>query len=347
MTVSKEQVKAVVTTFQHPRTGQDLITADVVRALAIKDSNVQLVLDVLAKDAAIMRPLREQLELAIREIEGVSGVTVILTAERGNKPAPELATPRPERVAGVKHIIAVGSGKGGVGKSTISANLALALADLGLRIGLLDADIYGPSQPKMMGATGRPIAMNNTIIPIAAHGIKIMSVGFLMEEDKALVWRGPILANALQQMLHEVAWDPLDILVVDLPPGTGDVQITLTQQTPIDGAIIVTTPQDISLIDARRALDMFHQTGTPILGLIENMSTHICTNCGNEDDVFGHGGGQAEAKLQGIEFLGTLPLTRDVRQASDGGTPIVKLQPGSPHASKFHEMALKISANIC
>lgn len=350
MTITKDQIQSVLATFSHPGTGQDLMTADVVRALSVEGGKVQLVLDVLAKDANAMMSVRNQVEAAIAALNGVDSVSVLLTAERQDSAPPDLGNQRqpaaPDKVAGVNHIVAIGSGKGGVGKSTVSANLALALADLGLKAGLLDADIYGPSQPKMMGSNGRPIARNDVLIPIAAHGIKVMSVGFLMEENRALVWRGPILAGALQQMLHEVDWAPLDVLIVDLPPGTGDVQITLTQKTPIDGAVIVTTPQDMALIDARRAMDMFHQTGTPVMGLIENMSTHICTGCGKEDDVFGDGGGQAEAKAQGIAFLGALPLTRTLRETSDRGMPIVRAQPDSPEATRFHEIAVLLKDQL-
>lgn len=350
MPLTRDQITALLAAIPHPRTGQDLVAANVVRALTLKAGKVQLVLDVLAKDAKAMIPVRDQVEAAIKALVGVTSTSILLTAEHTETAPPDLTSAKhptaPERVAGVKHIIAIGSGKGGVGKSTVSANLALALADLGLKVGLLDADIYGPSQPKMMGSSGRPIAKENMLIPIAAHGIKVMSVGFLMEQDRALVWRGPILAGALQQMLHEVAWAPLDVLVVDLPPGTGDVQITLTQKTPIDGAVIVTTPQDVALIDARRALDMFKQTGTPVLGLIENMSTHICAGCGLEDDIFGHGGGEAEAKAQAIPFLGALPLTRVLRETSDGGTPIVRADQTGPEAKRFKEIAAALHKQL-
>lgn len=346
MPITKDQINTLLATIPHPKTGQDLISADVVRALSINDGSVSLVLDVPLEEESVMQPVRDQVEAMIMAVDGVTATSVLLA---GNPP-PDLSglnqPEGPERVKGVARIIAVGSGKGGVGKSTVSANLALALADQGLKVGLLDADIYGPSQPKMMGSTGRPIAKENVLIPIAAHGIKVMSVGFLMEQNRALVWRGPILANAIQQMLHDVDWAPLDVLVVDLPPGTGDVQITLTQKTPIDGAIIVTTPQDMALIDARRALDMFHQTGTPVIGLIENMSTHICTKCGNEDDVFGHGGGEAEAKAQGITFLGALPLTRVLRETSDSGTPIVRANPNGSEAERFNEIAAALKQHL-
>ncbi len=344
MTPTRDDILARLDRFTHPRTGKGLVTEGVARAVSIDAGKVQVVLDVDATDAAAMQDLPARIEAALLAMSGVVAASVLLTAERSTTPPPD---PRrkdgPQKVAGVARIIAVGSGKGGVGKSTVSANLALALADQGLKVGLLDADIYGPSVPMMMGSTGRPIGRENKLIPIAAHGIKVMSVGFLMEPGKALVWRGPILANAIQQLLHDVDWAPLDVLVVDLPPGTGDVQITLTQKTPIDGAIIVTTPQDVALLDARRAIDMFHQTGTPLLGLIENMSTHICAGCGLEDNVFGHGGGEAEAEAQGIAFLGALPLTRQMREASDSGTPVVRLYPDSTEAERFAEIAARLT----
>ncbi len=347
MAVTQGMIEKLLASISHPRTGQDLITADVIRTLSVDQGHVKMVLDVEEQDAQAMIPISEQIQTLINAVEGVTEVSVLLTAERKSDAPPNLKPNQgfapPEHIEGVKTIVAVASGKGGVGKSTVSANLALALAKSGLKVGLLDADIYGPSQPKLMGSNGRPVAFNDQLIPIAAHGIKVMSVGFLMEENRALVWRGPILANAIQQMLHEVAWAPLDVLVIDLPPGTGDVQITLTQKTPVTGAIIVTTPQDVALIDARRAMDMFEQTGTPLLGLVENMSTHICTHCGEEDDVFGHGGGEAEAKAHGIPFLGALPLTRVLRETSDQGTPIVVAFPESAEAIRFVEIADKLA----
>ncbi len=346
MSVTKETVQHLLSGIAHPTQGRDLLAADVVRALTVDAGKVQLVLDVAAEDAEVMQKTRAEVEARVRALDGVKSVTVVLTAAR-NDPPPDPVAGGPgqecQPVPGVKHIIAVGSGKGGVGKSTVSANLALALDDLGMRVGLLDADIYGPSQPRMLGADGRPVGRGNTLIPLAAHGIKLMSVGSLMEENKALVWRGPILVNAITQMLHDVAWAPLDVLLVDLPPGTGDVQITLTQKTPIDGAVIVTTPQDIALIDARRAIDMFRQTETPVLGLVENMATHICSQCGQEDPVFGHGGGKAEAQRQGIPFLGELPLTRILRETSDSGTPIVRAVPDGTEAQRFRAIAKEIA----
>ncbi|MFV0410842.1 MAG: Mrp/NBP35 family ATP-binding protein [Paracoccus sp. (in: a-proteobacteria)] len=318
-----------------------LFPADVIRALNVQAGQVSFVLDIEAGE--LPADAVEQARAAIAAIDGVSGVEI-----RTARPVPVLDAPLPGPVplAGVGAIIAVGSGKGGVGKSTVSVNLALALADQGLQVGLLDADIYGPSVPVMLGASGRPIGRENRIVPLSAHGIRCMSVGMLMAEGQALVWRGPILVTAIRQMLHDVIWEPLDVLVIDLPPGTGDVQITLAQSVPLSGAVIVTTPQDVALIDARRAIDLFHQTEVPVLGLIENMSSHICSCCGQEDDVFGHGGGEAEAAAQGIPFLGALPLSRPVRETGDQGAPIVRSAPEGTEAARFHAIAAKLMESL-
>lgn len=319
------------------------VTPDqVVRGLRLDDEQVlHLILD--AADAGIsmadLTPVAEDLRTNLAELEGISRVDLVLAAPSDLAPEPTSPT-GPQALPGVRHVILVGSGKGGVGKSTVSANLALALADQGLSVGLLDADIYGPSLPRMLGASeGRPVARNETLIPISAQGIKVMSVGFLFGEDRALVWRAPILVNALRQMLFEVDWAPLDVLVIDLPPGTGDVQITLAQQIHVTGALVVTTPQDIALLDARRAIDLFDQVETPVLGLIENMSVHVCSNCGQHDPVFGEGGGRAEAEARGIAFLGALPLDRRTRESGDSGLPILRADPSGPAACAFHELA--------
>lgn len=318
--------------------------ADHARGLIVSPTGeVRMVLDPQGQgeplDEAGLRALADTVRPALAALAGVSAVNLALASAPLIAPQPT-APDGPGAIPGVRHVIAVGSGKGGVGKSTVSVNLALALADRGLRVGLLDADIYGPSLPRMLGADeARPIARNDTLIPIAAQGVKVMSVGFLFGEGKALVWRGPILVTALRQMLFEVDWSPLDVLVVDLPPGTGDVQITLAQQVPVTGAVIVTTPQDIALLDARRAIDLFDQVDTPVLGLVENMSVHVCTNCGHHDPVFGEGGGRAEAEARGIPFLGALPLDRQMRETGDGGLPIVRAAPDSAPARAFHDLA--------
>jgi ATP-binding protein involved in chromosome partitioning len=254
-----------------------------------------------------------------------------------NKPAEPQG---PQKIPGIAKIIAVASGKGGVGKSTVSANLACALAQAGRRVGLLDADVYGPSQPRMLGVSGRPASPDGkTILPLRNHGVTMMSIGLMTNDDQAVVWRGPMLMGALQQMMMQVQWGALDVLIVDLPPGTGDVQMTLAQKAQVDGAIVVSTPQDVALIDARKGIDMFHKLNVPILGLIENMSTHICSNCGHEEHIFGHGGVAAEAEKLNVPLLAEVPLHLDVRLAADGGAPIVVSKPDSAQARAFQDIA--------
>ena len=333
MSIDREKILATLSRIALPD-GGDLVSRDMVRALTIDGTGVRFVLEVADPDAARrMESTRQAAEAAVRGIPGVTAVSVVLTA---HGPAPKPSAPPalkigghptpqagPQRVAGVERILAVASGKGGVGKSTVSSNLAVALARQGRRVGLLDADIYGPSQPRMMGVSKRPASPDGkTIIPLQAHGVTVMSIGLMLKEDEAVVWRGPMLMGALQQLLGQVAWGELDVLVVDLPPGTGDVQLTLCQKTHVTGAIIVSTPQDVALLDARRAIDMFGKLKTPIIGLIENMSTYICPNCGHEAHIFGHGGVAAEARKMDVPFLGEIPLSLDVRLAGDGGVPI-------------------------
>ena len=311
-----------------PSAGQDVVAKGLIHALAVESGVVRFVLE--GAPAAELQALRPVLEAAVRDLPEVTQVTIVVPAASGAAEPPRFGGhPKPqagpERVKGVRHVIAVGSGKGGVGKSTVSANLAVALARAGKKVGLLDADIYGPSQPRMMGINRRPASPDGqTILPLSAHGVTLMSIGFMLREDEAVIWRGPMLMGAMQQMLNQVAWDhygALDVLIVDLPPGTGDVQLSLCQKTEIDGAIIVSTPQDIALLDARKAIDMFRRLKTPVLGLIENMSTYVCPNCGHEAHLFGHGGVEAEAKTLGLPFMGALPLDLDVRLAGDAGTP--------------------------
>jgi ATP-binding protein involved in chromosome partitioning len=270
----------------------------------------------------------------VRQLDGVDSVQVVMTAHGpaakpaapptlkiGQHPTPQQGGP--QKVSGVDRIIAVGSGKGGVGKSTVSSNLAVALARQGRRVGLLDADIYGPSQPRMMGVNKRPASPDGKIIePLHAHGVTMMSIGLMLKEDEAVIWRGPMIMGALQQLLGQVAWGKLDVLIIDLPPGTGDIQLSLAQRTQLTGALVVSTPQDVALLDARKALDMFVKLKVPVLGLIENMSTYICPNCGHEAHIFGHGGVAAEAAKLDLPFLGEIPLSLDVRVAGDSGTPI-------------------------
>ncbi len=308
---------------------------------------VIVVIEVDPSKGSSLEEMRQMVEREVSEFQGVSKASVILTAQKEvQAPAkkrhvdPHGMDKNPPVDVPAKNILVVASGKGGVGKSTVSANLAAGLAARGLKVGLLDADIYGPSQPVMMGDADYKPSLNDErkLIPLERHGLKIMSIGFIADTDKALVWRGPMVQTAFYQMLRDVAWgradEPLDYLIIDLPPGTGDVQLTLAQKVKATGAIIVSTPQDIALIDARRAVEMFNKTNVPVLGLVENMSTHVCSNCGHKDAVFGEGG----AKTLGLDLLGALPLSRDVREMSDAGTPIVIAEPESDAAKSFQEI---------
>jgi len=349
MSISHETVLNALGKIMDPASGKDIVSADIVRALTIENGDVRFVLEVAASQGAGMEPTRLDAVKAVEALPGVTKVSALVTAHSEKAPpnlggAKRPAAPAgPVPVAGIKKIIAVASGKGGVGKSTVSANLAVALAQEGKRVGLLDADVYGPSQPRMMGITGHPSSPDGRlIIPRENHGVKLMSMGLMMKEAEAVVWRGPMLVSALQQMLNQVQWGELDVLVIDLPPGTGDVQITLTQKTEIAGAIVVSTPQDVALLDARKALDMFRKTHTNVLGMIENMSTHICSNCGHEEHIFGHGGAKTEAAALGLSFLGEVPLDIDIRVSSDAGVPIVVAKPDSAQAQAFRDIARKL-----
>ena len=329
-----------------PISGQDIVSAGLVRGLTLDEGVVRFVIEIDPAHAGKMEAVRATAEKAAGLVDGVSKVSAMLTAHSEKappdlKPKPKPAAPAaPQSVPGVKRILLVASGKGGVGKSTVSSNLAVALAAEGRRVGLLDADIYGPSQPRMMGVNARPASPDGkTILPLRAHGVTMMSLGLMMQEGQAVVWRGPMLMGALQQMLGQVQWGELDVLIIDLPPGTGDVQLTLAQKYAVDGAIVVSTPQDVALLDARKGIDMFRQTRVPIIGLIENMSTHICSNCGHEEHIFGHGGVAAEAKKLGMPMLAEIPLHLDVRLASDAGVPVTVDKPDGPHAEVFRGVA--------
>jgi ATP-binding protein involved in chromosome partitioning len=329
--------------------GGDLVSRDMIRALTVEAETVRFVIE--APDAAMaakMEPIRQAAAAAVEAVAGVGKVSAVLTAHGpAAKPAapPSLKVGRhpepqagPSKPAGVDRIIAVGSGKGGVGKSTVASNLAVALARQGRRVGLLDADIYGPSVPRMMGVNKRPASPDGkTIIPLHGHGVTLMSIGFMLPEEKAVVWRGPMLMGALQQMLTQVEWGELDVLLVDLPPGTGDVAMTLCQRSEVKGAIVVSTPQDVALLDARKALNMFEVLKTPVLGLIENMASFHCPNCGHESHIFGEGGVRAEAAKLGLPFLGALPIDLETRIAGDAGTPIAVGD--SPMAEAYASLA--------
>ncbi len=342
---TRDAVLAELKRIADPASGQDIVAAGLVRALSVEDGAVRFVLEIDPAQAQAMEPVRAQAEARLRALDGISAVSALMTAHSQKappdlKPARKAAPQGPQPVPGVDRIIAIASGKGGVGKSTVAANLACALAAEGRRVGLLDADVYGPSQPRMLGVSGRPASPDGkTILPLRNHGVTMMSLGLMTNDDQAVVWRGPMLMGALQQMLTQVQWGAHDVLVVDLPPGTGDVQMTLCQKTEVAGAIIVSTPQDVALMDARKAIDMFRKLGTPVLGMVENMSTHICSNCGHEEHVFGHGGVAAEAAKLGVPLLAEIPLHIDIRTTSDGGAPIVVSKPGSPQAEAFRGLA--------
>ena len=358
MKPSREDVVRALSRVIDPASGRDLIAADMAKAISVGDEGgVNFVIEVDPGLGSRAEPLRAAAQKAVEAVPGVARVNAVLTAHSADPapsrqapkgPPPDLAIggrkkpaePADKRIPGVDRLIAIASGKGGVGKSTVSANLAVALAAAGRRIGLLDADVYGPSQPRMMGIAGRPSSPDGTtILPLRNHGVTCMSIGFMVPEGEAVIWRGPMLMGALQQLLGQVAWGRLDALLVDLPPGTGDVQLTLSQKAEVTGAVVVSTPQDVALLDVRKSLDMFRKTGTPVLGMVENMSTHICSNCGHEEHIFGHGGAEAEARRIGVPFLGSIPLDRAIREAGDGGAPIVAARPNSPQAGAFRAIA--------
>jgi ATP-binding protein involved in chromosome partitioning len=346
VSANRETVLETLKQIPDPSGSGDIVGAGVVRALNVDEAGaVRFVMEIAPQRAQAYEAVKAQAETTLKALPGVSAVSIVMTGHTEKAP-PELkprkpAEPKgPEKIPGVEHIIAIASGKGGVGKSTVSANLACALAQQGRRVGLLDADVYGPSQPRMLGVSGRPASPDGkTILPMRNHGVTMMSIGLMTNEDQAVVWRGPMLMGALQQMMMQVQWGALDVLLVDLPPGTGDVQMTLSQKAQVDGAIIVSTPQDVALLDARKGIDMFTQLKVPILGMVENMSTHICSNCGHEEHVFGHGGVAAEAEKLGVPLLAEVPLDLQIRMASDGGAPICVSQPDSAQAKAFHDIA--------
>lgn len=357
MGVTREAVLAALARIGLPD-GGDPVSRDLVRALTVEGGAVRFVLEAATPEAAQkMQGLRRVAEETVRALPGVTSAAVVLTAHSpAPRPAPQGEPPSlkigrhptpqagPEPIAGVRHILAVASGKGGVGKSTVASNLAVALARAGRRVGLLDADIHGPSLPKMMGVSARPASPDGrTILPLTAHGVTMMSIGLMLaDQDTAVIWRGPMLMGALQQMLTQVAWGTLDVLVVDLPPGTGDVQLSLCQKVPLAGALIVSTPQDVALLDARKAIAMFRQLKAPVVGLIENMSVFVCPNCGHESHIFGHGGVEAEARRLGLPFLGALPLALEVREAGDAGTPVAAGE--GPSATAYARLARRLIA---
>jgi ATP-binding protein involved in chromosome partitioning len=346
MSVTREDVLKRLEQVPGPDGRTPLPASGALSEIVVQSGKVYFSIAIAGPRAAELEPMRKAAEAAVAAMPGVKGVVASLTAERPQGRATPSQQPRAEpasrriAVPGVKHIIAVASGKGGVGKSTTACNLALALKTMGLKVGVLDADIYGPSMPKLFHLSGKPqVKDGKTLVPLDGYGIKVMSIGFLIEEEKAIVWRGPMVMSALTQMLREVDWGDLDILVVDMPPGTGDAQLTMAQQVPLSGAVIVSTPQDLALIDARRGVAMFRQVSVPILGLIENMSYFVCDGCGKRHDIFAHGGAKAEAQRQGVPFLGEIPLAPEIRETSDAGRPIVVAAPKGEHAKSYRAAA--------
>ncbi|MEE9453123.1 MAG: Mrp/NBP35 family ATP-binding protein [Paracoccaceae bacterium] len=346
MPITKDEILNALRQIEDPISKKNIVAADLVRALNIEGTEVRFVMEVAPEHGAAMEVVRAKAVSVLESLHGVEKANVLLTAHTAPKAPPNLggakrrAPAGPVKIPGIDKILVVASGKGGVGKSTVASNLAVALAQAGKRIGLLDADIYGPSQPQMLGLSGHPKSPDGkTIIPMKNHGVTAMSIGLMMKEGEAVIWRGPMLSGALQQMLNQVEWGALDVLIIDLPPGTGDVQLSLSQKAEITGAIVVSTPQDVALLDARKALDMFRKTKTPVLGMIENMSTHICTNCGHEEHIFGHGGTRSEAEKLALPFLGEVPLDISIRVAGDVGTPIVAGDPGGKQAKAFRDIA--------
>jgi ATP-binding protein involved in chromosome partitioning len=359
--VSKSQVEKALEAVIYPGSGKSIIALGMVSEIFIADAKAYFSITVPADKAAEMEPLRLSAEQAAKSVEGIVGAVVALTADRKpgqQKPAPARPAAAPGRpatqpgsskvgVPGVRAIIAVASGKGGVGKSTTAVNLALGLQSLGLKVGMLDADIYGPSLPRLLKISGRPQQQEDRIIlPMENYGLKVMSMGFLVDEEAAMIWRGPMVQSALMQMLREVAWGELDVLVLDMPPGTGDAQLTIAQQVPLAGAVIVSTPQDLALIDARKGITMFRKVEVPLLGVIENMSYFIAPDTGARYDIFGHGGAKAEAERIGVPFLGEVPLTISIREMSDAGTPVVAAEPDGPQAAIYRDIAQKVWARI-
>ncbi|MGE4218878.1 MAG: iron-sulfur cluster carrier protein ApbC [Alphaproteobacteria bacterium] len=345
--LTEEKIREALATVTDPDRGADIVSLGMVSGLVLRDGHVGFSIEVDAARGPKFEPIRKAAGKAVMALPGVLSVTAVLTAERAapaqQPPARPGRAPQEPLAPGVRHIVAVASGKGGVGKSTTAVNLALALSVQGLRVGLLDADVYGPSQARMMGISGRPSSPDGKRLdPMRNHGIKVMSMAFLVPEETPMIWRGPMVMSALQQMLRDVDWGELDVMIVDMPPGTGDAQLTLAQQVPLAGAVIVSTPQDIALLDARKGLNMFRKVEVPVLGIVENMSYYLCPNCGHEAHVFGHGGARAEAERLGVEFLGEIPLDIAIRETSDGGQPIVASDPASPHADAYRRIAARI-----
>ena len=363
--VTKDQVLAALADVLDPDSGQNVIAGGLISGVVVRDGNVGFMLEVDPDQGAAKEPLRKACETAVERLPGVLSVTAVMTAERqgsgqaqgrarghshahgnggqgqaGHGQAQAGAQQAPQLLPGVKSVIAIASGKGGVGKSTTAVNLATAMAAQNVRVGLLDCDIYGPSIPRMLNLSGQPeMVGERTLRPMANYGIKCMSIGFLVAEDTAMIWRGPMVMQALEQMMRDVEWGSLDVLLCDLPPGTGDAQLTMAQRVPLTGAVIVSTPQDIALLDVTRGISMFNQVNVPIFGVVENMSYYVCPACGHRAELFHHGGARETARRLGVDFLGEIPLDIEIRTTSDAGRPIVVTQPESPHAAAYRHIA--------
>jgi ATP-binding protein involved in chromosome partitioning len=354
-TLGRDDILKALDQVIDPVSGRSVVQQNMIAGLVLREGHVGFALEVPAARGPTAEPLRAACEAAARNVPGVLSVTAVLTAHQDSdasgQPAPHQPHRAPARQAnealeGVGHIIAVASGKGGVGKSTVAVNLALGLARLGLKVGLLDADIYGPSVPRLLAIRQKPENEGRKLKPIEKYGLKTMSIGFLVKEDEAMIWRGPMVQSALTQMMNDVLWAPLDVLVLDMPPGTGDAQLTIAQRVPLKGAVIVSTPQDIALIDVRKSIAMFRKTEVPILGLVENMSVFVCPDCGHAHHIFGEGGARQTAEKLDLPFLGEIPLLPRIRETSDAGTPVMIESPDGPEAKAFLAVAEKVAAAL-